>query len=97
MLIDMPLAEMKSYLGSSPRPEDFDRNWPDTLAELEATPPELELTPAKFQAPNAECFDLRFTGTGGARVYAKLLRPVKTAGKHPAVVQFHGYSGNSGD
>ncbi len=97
MLIDMPLAEMKSYLGSSPRPEDFDRYWADSLAELEATPPELELTPAKFQAPNAECFDLRFTGTGGARVYAKLLRPVKTAGKHPAVVQFHGYSGNSGD
>lgn len=97
MLIDMPLAEMKTYLGSSPLPEDFDRYWEESLAELEATPPELELTPSKFQAPNAECFDLWFTGTGGSRVYAKLLRPAKAAKKHPAVVQFHGYSGNAGD
>ena len=49
MLIDMPLAEMKTYLGSSPLPKDFDRYWAESLAELDATPPELELTPAKEQ------------------------------------------------
>lgn len=97
MLIDKPIAELKAYLGSSPLPGDFDRYWDESLAELETIPPEVELTPAAFQAPNAECFDLWFTGTGNARVHAKLLRPANPKGKHPAVVQFHGYSGNSGD
>ena len=71
MLIDMPLAEMKSYLGSSPRPEDFDRYWADSLAELEATPPEQELMPAKVQAPNAPFYAEVKTELG--RTYQKLL------------------------
>jgi cephalosporin-C deacetylase len=33
----------------------------------------------------------------GARVHAKYLRPKKSDGAHPAVLKFHGYSGNSGD
>jgi cephalosporin-C deacetylase len=37
-----------------------------------------------------------FTGVRGARVYAKLLRPKQAESPHPALVQFHGYSGNSG-
>lgn len=97
MLIDKPIEELRKYLGSSPRPDDFDAYWEESLAELAAIPPELELIPAEFQAPNARCFDLWFTGTGNARIHAKLLRPVNAAPKHPAVVQFHGYSGNSGD
>jgi cephalosporin-C deacetylase len=50
--------------------------------------------------PFAECFDLFFTGVGGSRVHAKYLRPKKGAAAaepHPAVLQFHGYSGDSGD
>jgi len=54
------------------------------------------LRPAAFAAPGAECFDLWFTGVGGARLYAKYLRPAGP-GPHPAVLQFHGYSGHSGD
>lgn len=33
----------------------------------------------------------------GARIYAKHLRPKNIAGKIPAVLMFHGYSGSSGD
>jgi cephalosporin-C deacetylase len=47
--------------------------------------------------PFAECFDLYFTGVGGSRVYAKYIRPKNATKPHPAVLQFHGYSGNSGD
>ena len=97
MLIDKPIDELRVYLGSSPCPDDFDTYWEESLAELAATPPELELVPSEFQAPNAKCFDLWFTGTGNSRIHAKLLRPVNAPKKHPAVVQFHGYSGNSGD
>ncbi len=97
MLIDKPIDELRKYLGSSPLPADFDTYWDESLAELKAIPPELELIPSSFQSPSAECFDLYFTGTGNARVHAKLLRPRNATKKHPAVVQFHGYSGNSGD
>jgi cephalosporin-C deacetylase len=58
----------------------------------------VELIPSDFQTPYAECFDMYFTGVRGARVHAKLLKPKNAAdAPHPAVVQFHGYSGNCGD
>ena len=98
-LIDKPLAELYQYDGINPCPADFDKYWNDALAEMQALDPQVELRPAAFQAPEAECFDLFFNGVGGARVYAKYLRPKLTAGgaPHPAVLQFHGYTGNSGD
>lgn len=95
-LVDMPLPELERYRGRNPRPADFDAYWDQALAEMRALDPQIELTPVPFPADFAECFDLRFTGVGGARVYAKYLRPKgKTA--CPGVVQFHGYSWHSGD
>ena len=97
-MIDMPLEELRVYRGINPKPADFDAYWAAALAELEATAPAPELLPAEFQTPFAECFDLWFTGVGGARVYAKYLRPRHAKEvPHPAVLQFHGYSGSSGD
>ena len=95
-LVDMPLAKLKAYQGTNPRPEDFDAYWDRALAEMEATDPKPELLPAAFQCPGAECFDLYFTGVRGARIHAKYLRPKHPAGQHPAVLKFHGYSGNAG-
>jgi cephalosporin-C deacetylase len=96
-LIDKPLPELYEYRGHNPRPEDFEAYWDAGLRELDATDPQPELRPSKaLQTQHAECFDLWFTGVGGARVYAKYIRP-KTAARHPAVLQFHGYSGHSGD
>ena len=96
-LIDMPLEKLRSYKGSSPCPKDIDKFWDSSIAEMKAIDPEVELLPSDFQAPYAECFDMYFTGVGGARVFAKLLRPKPLKKKHPAIVMFHGYSGNSGD
>jgi cephalosporin-C deacetylase len=96
-LTDMPLSELKKYAGRNPRPADFDAFWDSSLAEMRAVDARVELVPAAFSTPQAECFDLWFTGVGGARVHAKYLRPRQAKGKHPAVVQFHGYSGNCGD
>jgi cephalosporin-C deacetylase len=98
--IDKPLAELFRYQGLNPRPADFDAYWTAGLAELDATDPRPELRPnAVVSTHHAECFDLWFTGVGGARIYAKYIRPKKgaTDRKHPAALQFHGYSGNSGD
>lgn len=96
-IIDLPLKELQAYTGINPRPEDFDAYWDAALAELGQIDPCVELVPAAFQTPQAECFHLYFTGVGGARVHAKYLRPKASAAPHPAVLQFHGYSGSSGD
>ena len=57
----------------------------------------VELVPASFQTSFAECFDLYFAGVGDARIHAKLLRPRDASEPGPAVLMFHGYSGDSGD
>ena len=84
-------------MGTNPCPEDIDEYWDAALVEMEAVDPQVELIPSHFQVPYADCFDLYFTGVKGARIHAKYLRPKNTSGKHPAVLQFHGYSGHSGD
>lgn len=96
-LVDMPLSKLEEYQGRNPRPADMDTFWDAALAEMHAIDPQVELKPHRLDAPFAECFELRFTGVGGARVYAKYLRPKNVPEPHPAVLQFHGYSGSSGD
>ena len=97
LTFDMPLEKLREYQGRNPRPADFDAFWDGSLAEMRAIDPQVELTPAEFQTPYADCFHMYFTGVGGARVYAKLLRPKQAPQPGPAIVMFHGYSGSSGD
>ena len=97
LIFDMPLAELEVYQGRNPRPNDFDSFWERGLVEMQALDPEAELAPADFQAPFAECNHLYFTGVGGARIHAQLLRPRNAQEPHPAVLMFHGYSSNAGD
>src|SRR5579871_817730 len=96
-LVDMPLEQLREYQGRNPRPEDFDAYWDRALAEMHALEPKVELAPHRLNAHFAECFHLYFTGVGGARVHAKYLRPKNVKEPHPALLMFHGYSGNSGD
>ena len=93
----MPMDQLLKYEGRNPRPADFDSYWEKALAEMRATDPKVELVPYPLKSRIADCFHLYFTGVGGARVHAKYLRPKESNGKHPAVLLFHGYSGNSGD
>jgi cephalosporin-C deacetylase len=96
-LIDLPLAQLREYNGRNPRPVDFDAYWGRALDEMRALGSAVELTPHALNASFAECFHLRFTGVGGARVHAKYLRPKGATGPRPAVLCFHGYSGSSGE
>src|SRR5882757_3970024 len=97
-LIDKPLQELFSYQGINPRPADFDEYWNSSLKELGSIDPQVELVPNAAIAPlTVECFDLWFTGIGGARVYAKFLRPKLPPTRLPAVLWFHGYGGHSGE
>ncbi len=95
--IDLPLEQLLTYMGRNPRPADFDEFWDRSVAEMAAIDPQIELRPVPLRAFGAECFDLYFTGIGGARVHAKYLRPKNAPEPHPALVMFHGYGGSSGN
>ncbi len=97
LTFDFGFDELQSYQGINPRPADFDEYWDRALEEMHSLDPQVELVPARFQVPFAECYHLYFTGVGGARVHAKLLKPKGSNTPHPAVVMFHGYTGDSGD
>ena len=96
-LIDMPIEELVKFKGRNPKPADFDEYWDKALSEMHAIDPKVELIPAGPEFKNIECFDMYFTGTKGARIYAKLLKPKKIEGKAPGILHFHGYSGYSDD
>jgi cephalosporin-C deacetylase len=97
LTFDLPIEQLRTYEGKNPRPTDFDSFWDKSLAEMRSTDPNVELIAAEFQIPNVECFHLFFTGVGDVRVHAKLLRPANATSLHPAVLMFHGYTGDSGD
>src|SRR5512139_1739071 len=97
LTFDLPIELLRTYRGKNPCPPDFDSFWDRSLEEMRYIDPKVELSAAEFQAPNTECFHLFFTGVGGARVHAKLLRPAEASIPHPAVLIFHGYTGDSGD
>ena len=100
-VFELPLAELQTYLGTNPRPDDLDAYWTAALDELSTVDADVSITPRPTRASFAEMFDLTFTGVLGARIHAQYLRPSATSTAatepHPAVVMFHGYSGDSGD
>ena len=96
-MIDMGVEDLFQYRGCTPCPRDFDEYWARALREMNDTDPKTELIPADFQTDCADCFDLFFTGVKGARIHAKLLIPKSVTKPCPAVLQFHGYSGHSGN
>jgi len=97
LLFDMPKAKLLKYKGVNPRPKDFDAYWERGLKQMRATDPDVKLVDSGFKTPFADCMDMYFTGVGGARIHAKLARPKKMAGRNPALLMLHGYSGNAGD
>jgi cephalosporin-C deacetylase len=96
-VFEMSLDELRTYEGTNPRPDDLNDYWRAALDDLETLDADVTLTPRATTANFAEFYDLHFTGVRGARIHAQYLRPAVSAEPHPAVVMFHGYSGDSGD
>ena len=96
-VFDLSLPELHRYSGSNPRPHDFDQYWESAVASLDQVEPNVRLDSVEHPSPIAECFDLTFTGVGGARLYAKYLRPRNFQAPHPGISVFHGYSVASPD
>ena len=91
----MSLDKLYTYEGRNPRPTDFDEFWDKSLAELYAIDPAAEFKPNPFPSFIADCYDLTYTSTRGAKIYAKFAKPKNICGKAPAVIFFHGLSGSS--
>lgn len=97
-VLDKPLAELEVYTGINPKPVGFDDYWQRALDEVRSIDPCPVLERAVAPRPkNAELFDLWFTSVGGARIYAKYARPKIPDSPAPAILEFHGYSGQSGE
>lgn len=94
-ILDMPLKELLVYTGVNECPADLDAFWNEGIAEMEALGTDCELVPA-YSTPAAECYDMYFTGVGGARIHAIFIRPKHIEKPVPAVAEFHGYTGDCG-
>ena len=95
-VFDFPLEELRVYQGRNPRPADFDEYWERAMAEMRAVDPKVEFVKSDFQTEFVECMDMYFTGVKNARIHAKYCRPKYAEEPHPAVLLFHGYTGNAG-
>ena len=95
-MIDMPLEQMRTYMGITPCPADFDEYWDEAIAEADSLDYNAEFVEKAFPAKGVKCYDLYFTGTKGARIHAMLVKPDKIENKIPAVLRFHGLSCNAG-
>ena len=94
-LVDMPVEKLFKYEGSSPCPEDIDEYWDAALDEMNSVNHNAEFIKKEFPSKVADMYDLYYTGTKNARIYAKVAIPKNKEEKMPAVLMFHGLSGSS--
>ncbi len=90
------IRNLDGYLGATEIPEDFYKFWDERMREADRIPLDYSVSQAK-EVPSfdtCEYLDLRFTGMGGAHIYAKYLKP-RSDKPVPLVLQFHGYPGAS--
>jgi len=90
-----------NYKGISPLPGDFDEFWNEEIRKADKffkKELKYEMIKKDFGISFAECYDLYFNGTGGARIYSKLIIPKGVKDKKiPFILKFHGYQGQSSD
>lgn len=94
-LLDMPVEKLYEYNGSSPCPKDIDEYWDSALEEMNSLEHNAEFIKKEFPSKIADMYELYYTGTKNARIYAKVAVPKNVQGKVPAVLMFHGLSGSS--
>lgn len=96
-VLDMPVEKLYEYKGSSPCPKDIDEYWDSALEEMNSLEHNAEFIKKEFPSKIADMYELYYTGTKNARIYAKVAVPKNVQGKVPAVLMFHGLSGSSGE
>ena len=99
MQVDLPLEQLKQYRPPLTKEADFDAFWERTLAEARQQPLNAKFEPvADYPVPEVDVFRASYDGFRGGRSVGWYLRPKgRTGGRSlPAIVAYHGYSGNKG-
>lgn len=96
LLFDMPFEKLHTYKDTIRARRTLKLIGNSGLAEMNAIDPEIELARRTFKRPMSSAAT-SLTGVHGARIHAKLLQPKHAKEPHPAVLMYHGYSGNAGD
>lgn len=94
--IDMPIEELKKYMGCSPKAEKFDEFWDEKVKSIKNEKISYRMSLAELQIEGVLCYDLYFLSEDGAEIYCKYARP-KEEGKYPTFFNFHGYHCDSGE
>ncbi|MGL4740265.1 MAG: acetylxylan esterase [Sarcina sp.] len=87
---DMPLEDLKKYLGSNIKTNDFELYWKKQKERIDKLSLDFKIKKKFFKNKNAEYFELEFTALDGAKIYAKYIRP-KNIKNCPLVFEFHDY------
>jgi len=95
--IDLPLAELKSYLPPLTREDDFASFWDENRRLSAEQPLNPELTPYDHPAV-VSVYKVFYDGFGGGRICGWYLVPKypMPAQGYPAMIVAHGYSGSKG-
>lgn len=87
---------LKEYYGSGNTPGDFDATWDEWCKKTKDMPTEYEIIQQSSFYKDVIYEILTFKGIGGEKIYCHILRQDKMENQ-PVLIQFHGYSANSGD
>lgn len=94
---DMPLKQLKKYMGTNERPENFWEFWDGQMERVKRASAAFRSESCEIpDNEQVEYRDILTTGMAGGLLHAKLVRPRRSPGeKIPLVLQFHGYPGAS--
>lgn len=95
MPLKSTIDNYKDYLGISPKAEDFEEYWKESVEDMNKTDFTYTLEKKEFPMKDIEIFDLYFKGMNNERVHCELVKPKEIKGKIPAVMSFHGYTSNA--
>lgn len=95
-LTDWPLEQLRGYRPPIDEPADFDAFWTQTLAESRAAAGEIEVRLACTPMTGFRVEDLRFSGFGGDRIAAWLVRPAHATEPLPTIIEYRGYGSGRG-
>lgn len=96
MLVDLPESQLRSYLGSTAEPDDFDGFWSRTLDEARATDLDLRIGRVDSPLKTITVFDVTFNGFGGQPINAWLKLPSEPQQVRSTIVEYIGYGGGRG-
>jgi cephalosporin-C deacetylase len=88
--VDMPMADLKKYTGSFPKPADFEVFWKKAMDKIIGWPVEICQEEVGFSQKQLQYRWISIRATDGCILRAKYICPAGN-GKLPVMIQFHDY------